>query len=169
MSVATPPSSSSSSPLKNASQRFAIAAQEKGLQLDILTLQVSTRTAQEAAQAVACDLSQIVKSLIFRGRTTNTPLLLLVSGANRVNEKGVTSHIGEKLTRPNADDVRALTGYAIGGIPPFGHLTSIKTFIDQDLLAHSEVWAAAGTPNSMFAISPEQLQSVTAAQPLIVT
>ena len=94
-----------------------------------------TRTAEEAASACGVTVGQIVKSLVFSGADSGKPYLLLVSGANRVNEKGVAAHLGEKLKRPDADAVRALTGYAIGGIPPFGHATPLATYMDRDLLA----------------------------------
>ena len=89
--------------------------------------------------------------------------LLLVSGANRVNEKGVAAHLGEKLKRPDADAVRALTGYAIGGIPPFGHDTPLATYIDGDLLQYDIVWAAAGTPKAVFSAAPGKLKDATNA------
>jgi prolyl-tRNA editing enzyme YbaK/EbsC (Cys-tRNA(Pro) deacylase) len=142
---------------ESANQRVAAAAAAAGLAIEIKEMAQSTRTAEEAAAACGCDVGQIVKSLVFRGRDSATPYLLLVSGANRVNEKDVARHLGEKLRRPDADDVRNLTGYAIGGIPPLGHKEPLKTFIDEDLLAFDVVWAAAGTPVSVFAVAPQQL------------
>jgi len=142
---------------ESANQRVAAAAAAAGLAIEIREMAQSTRTADEAAAACGCDVGQIVKSLVFRGRDSGTPYLLLVSGANRVNEKGVAHHLGEKLRRPDADDVRNLTGFAIGGIPPLGHITPLKTFVDEALLAFDLVWAAAGTPVSVFAVVPERL------------
>src|SRR5690606_22402730 len=123
----------------------------------------STRTAAEAATAVGCSVGEIVKSLVFRGRESGSPYLLLVSGANRVNEDAVTSQIGEPLDRPDAAFVRTVTGFAIGGIPPFGHAATLPTFLDRDLLAHPAVWAAAGTPHALFRIDPAALREAVAA------
>nr|WP_280174641.1 YbaK/EbsC family protein [Kaistia soli] len=122
-----------------------------------------TRTAEEAAAACGCSVNEIVKSLVFRGTQSGRGVLLLVSGANRVDEKKVVGPIGEPITRPDAAFVRALTGFAIGGIPPFGHATPLPTFIDRDLLAHETVWAAAGTPHAIFAIDPKMLATAIGA------
>ncbi|MGI9384904.1 MAG: YbaK/EbsC family protein [Methyloligellaceae bacterium] len=154
---------------KDASQKFSDAAARQGLAVEITNMAESTRTAEEAAAACGCQVAQIVKSLVFRGATSDAPYLLLVSGANRVNQKGVATAIGEALVRPDAGDVRALTGYAIGGIPPLGHAQPLKTYMDVDLLAHDRVWAAAGRPNSVFAADPERLASVTGAVVITVT
>jgi prolyl-tRNA editing enzyme YbaK/EbsC (Cys-tRNA(Pro) deacylase) len=153
----------SPAPLPPSAQKVADAATALGLSLPIRIMDQPTRTAQEAAEACGCDVAQIVKSLIFRGATTDTPYLLLVSGKNRVNETSVAAHLGEPLRRPDAADVRALTGYAIGGIPPLGHATELKTYMDEDLLPHAEIWAAAGTPNSIFPIAPGALRQATRA------
>ena len=129
----------------------------------------STRTAAEAAAACGCDVGQIVKSLIFKGKDTGRPLLLLVSGANCVNEKRVAVTIGEQLTRPDADFARAATGFAIGGIPPLGHAAALATWIDEDLLLYGTVWAAAGTPNAVFPVDPEALRDAVRATVIRVT
>lgn len=150
-------------------QRVIDAAATNSLSITISQMDQSTRTAEDAAAACGCAVGQIVKSLVFRGRTTGTPFLLLVSGANRVNERAVTRDLGEKLRRPDADDVRELTGFAIGGIPPLGHKTPLRTFIDQDLLAFDVVWAAAGTPTSVFDVAPSALARATAATVIKVT
>src|SRR5688572_29789661 len=105
------------------------AAQQLGLSIDLREMSQSTRTAEEAAAACGVGVGQIVKSLVFTGAATGEPYLLLVSGSNRVNEKGVAAHLGEALKRPDADSVRELTGFAVGGIPPFGHATPLPTFI----------------------------------------
>jgi prolyl-tRNA editing enzyme YbaK/EbsC (Cys-tRNA(Pro) deacylase) len=149
--------------LQEASKRVAVAAQALGLSIEIRALAASTRTAEEAALACNCGVAQIVKSLVFRGRETGKPYLLLVSGANRVNELGVASAIGESLVRPDARFVRDVTGYAIGGIPPFGHASPLAAFIDRDLLSHDQVFAAAGTPQSIFACDPRRLAAAAQA------
>ncbi len=148
---------SESKPGRAAATRVAEAARDLGVTIEVVEMPASTRTAVEAAAACGCPLAAIVKSLVFRGRTTETPYLLLVSGANRVDEKAVAASTGEALKRADADDVRALTGYAIGGIPPFGHATALEVFVDRDLLAHDRVWAAAGTPFAVFAVEPQAL------------
>ena len=112
----------------------------------------STRTAEEAAAACGCSVGQIVKSLVFRGAQSGKPYLLLVSGANRVDEKAVAAHLGEALKRPDADYVRGVTGFAIGGIPPLGHDTPLATFMDETLLTYDTVWAAAGTADAVFPV-----------------
>lgn len=154
--------------LKEAAQRVQDAASRLGLAVEVVEMAQSTRTAEEAAAAAGCVVGQIVKSLVFRGRQTGKPFLLLVSGANRVNEKAVAKVLGEALTRPDAQYVRDLTGYAIGGIPPLGHREPIETWIDQDLLQYAAVWAAAGTPETIFKVAPSDLQAKTGAKPLMV-
>jgi prolyl-tRNA editing enzyme YbaK/EbsC (Cys-tRNA(Pro) deacylase) len=140
-------------------QECAIAL---GLAIEVREMAESTRTAEEAAAACGVTVGQIVKSLVFSG-VSGKPYLFLVSGTNRVNEKGVAAHLGEKLKRPDADAVRALTGYAIGGIPPFGHDTKLATYIDRDLLQYDVVWAAAGTPKAVFRVAPAKLRDATGA------
>lgn len=151
------------STLPDASRRVEAAARACGLDILIHEHDVPTRTAEEAAAACGCDVAQIVKSLVFRGRATGTPFLLLVSGRNRVNEKGVAAHLGEKLERPDAAYVREVTGFAIGGIPPLGHASTLATYIDRDLMAFPTVWAAAGTPNTVFEVVPAALAAAVSA------
>jgi prolyl-tRNA editing enzyme YbaK/EbsC (Cys-tRNA(Pro) deacylase) len=154
--------------LKEACRRVAAGATALGLDIEIREMAQSTRSAEEAAAACGCAVGQIVKSLVFRGRTSGRPYMLLVSGANRVDEKGVGRAIGEALVRPDAQYVRDVTGYAIGGIPPFAHVVPLATFMDEDLLAHPAVWAAAGTPESVFAITPALLAEKTGARVIAV-
>ena len=155
--------------IKEATQRVAAAAAAAGLDVEIVRHGQSTRTAEEAAAACGCAVGQIVKSLVFRGATSGQPVLLLVAGSNRVDETAVQAVIGEALVRPDARYVRDVTGYAIGGIPPLGHPTPLATWLDQDLLAHPSVWAAAGTPDSVFRVAPAALASATGARVLKVT
>lgn len=154
--------------LKEAAQRVQDAAGRLGLAVEVVEMTQSTRTAEEAAAAAGCVVGQIVKSLVFRGKQTGKPFLLLVSGSNRVNEKAVAKVLGETLTRPDAQYVRDLTGYAIGGIPPLGHREPIDTWIDEDLLRYDAVWAAAGTPEAIFKVAPADLQAKTGAKTLVV-
>lgn len=132
-----------------------------GFACEVIELADSTRTAAEAAQAVGCRVEQIVKSLIFKGRQSGKPVLVIASGPNRVNEKRVGELLGEPIEKANADFVRQHTGFAVGGVPPVGHLQSLQTFIDEDLLQYPEIWAAAGTPHAVFCLTPKDLTAMT--------
>lgn len=149
--------------LKAAAKRFLERASAAGLDIEIRQMTETTRTADDAARACGCSVGQIVKSLVFQGAESGEPYLLLVSGSNRVDQKSVAGHIGEALKRPDADFVRAVTGYAIGGIPPLGHDSRLTTFVDKDLLTFDTVWAAAGTPESVFPVSPQDLAEAAEA------
>lgn len=124
----------------------------------------STRTAQEAAERAGCELGQIVKSLIFMGKLTGKPILVLTSGANRVDEKRISRYAGEAIRRADADFVRTVTGFAIGGVPPVGHPQKMETYLDEDFLQYETIWAAAGTPNAIFELKPSDLQKMTGAR-----
>src|SRR5258708_37980555 len=121
----------------------------------------STRTAQEAADRAGCELGQIVKSLIFKGKVSGKPILVLTSGANRVDEKRISEYAGEAIGRADADFVRSVTGFAIGGVPPVVHPQEMETYIDEDFLQHQTIWAAAGTPNAIFELKTAELQKMT--------
>jgi prolyl-tRNA editing enzyme YbaK/EbsC (Cys-tRNA(Pro) deacylase) len=155
-------------PLPRACRAVEASALEAGLEIRIRIMDQSTRTAEEAAAACGCTVGQIVKSLVFRGRETGEPILLLVSGSNRVKENLVARAVGEKIDRPDADFVREVTGFAIGGIPPLGHARKMRTYLDADLLTHDRVFAAAGTPNAIFEADPARLADVCAAQVIAV-
>lgn len=150
-------------------QRVLQTARKLGLEITIHEMSQTTRTAEEAAETCRCEVGQIVKSLVFQGKDSGKPYLLLVSGRNRVNEKGMARYLGEKLTRPDARQVRDWTSFAIGGIPPFGHSTPLATYIDRDLLEYEIVWAAAGTPFAVFPVEPEKLASALQADIIDVT
>ncbi len=143
--------------LSPSAQKVADALQKLNISCQVLELPASTRTAPEAAQAVGCVVGQIVKSLIFRSEESKNPVLILVSGSNRVDEVQIAMVIGEKILRADPDFVREKTGFAIGGIPPVGFPSPITTLIDQDLLKYKVVWAAAGTPHAVFSIQPAEL------------
>ena len=118
----------------------------------------TTRTAQEAADAIGCELGQIVKSLCFT--VNDEPIMVLVSGVNQLDERKLAALCGvgrKQVKRASADAVKAATGFSIGGVPPFGHLTPMTIFVDEDLRQFETVWAAAGTPFAVFAIGPEAL------------
>lgn len=149
------------SKLQKSANRVQDALTEKGLDFKVIELDASTRTAQDAAIAIGCEVAQIVKSLIFCTIDTHQPLLVLASGINRVNEKTIALYVGEKIKKADAAFTREVSGYAIGGIPPLGHKSEIKTIIDEDLLGYNELWAAAGTPNAVFCLKSSSLQSLT--------
>jgi prolyl-tRNA editing enzyme YbaK/EbsC (Cys-tRNA(Pro) deacylase) len=150
--------------LSPSAQRVQRALQEKGLSLQVVELPDSTRTAVEAAQAIGCQVGQIVKSLVFRTTESEQPVLVLASGANRVDEKRITALLSEPITRADAGFVRERTGFAIGGVPPMGHVEAMPTFIDQDFLQYAELWAAAGTPHAVFRLTPDDLIRITAGR-----
>ena len=151
-------------PLSPSAQKVQDALQQLGLHLEVVELPGSTRTAVEAAQAVGCEVAQIVKSLIFRAKRSDRPILVVASGANRVNEKKIEALIGEPLGKADADFVRQHTGFVIGGVPPVGHTNPLTTFVDEDLLQYPFIWAAAGTPHAVFKLTPEHLVQMTGGQ-----
>lgn len=134
---------------------------KKDISTRVIELSESTRTAQDAAHAIGCSIGQIVKSLIFRTKQTDRPILVLATGPNKVNVKALETYIGESLEKADANFTRDVTGFAIGGIPPIGHKEQIKTFIDEDLFKHEELWAAAGTPHAVFNIRSKDLELLT--------
>jgi prolyl-tRNA editing enzyme YbaK/EbsC (Cys-tRNA(Pro) deacylase) len=152
------------SDLSQSAKKVQQALDELHLPCVVVELPGSTRTALEAAQAVGCQVGQIVKSLVFMGATSKHPILVIASGINRVNEQKLAARIGEPIQKADPDFVRANTGYAIGGIPPVGLSTSLVTFIDQDLLQYERVWAAAGNPHAVFELDPRQLPLMTGGQ-----
>jgi prolyl-tRNA editing enzyme YbaK/EbsC (Cys-tRNA(Pro) deacylase) len=156
--------SPASKPLSPSAQRVQAALAGLGFTLSVVELPHSSRTAAEAAAAVGCTVGQIVKSLIFRGAHSSRAILVLASGPNRVDEAAVTALLGEPLAKADADFVRAHTGFVIGGVPPVGHAERMPTFIDVDLLAYDFLWAAAGTPNAVFKLSPSDLVRLSAGQ-----
>lgn len=150
-----------STSLNNSVEKVQTTLNELGLELNVVELSDSARTAQEAANALGCTIGQIAKSLIFKGKTSHKPVLIIASGTNRVNEKAMKEHVGEDLEKAEARFVYEQTGFAIGGIPPVGHKTPIMTFIDEDLMQYEEIWAAAGTSHAVFKLSPEILAEIT--------
>lgn len=147
--------------------QFLEKLKQLGIQIDIKEFNVSTKTAEEAARAIGCEINQIAKSIVFDA--LGEPVLVILSGGNRVNEENISSYLLKPIKKADADFVRDKTGYSIGGVPPFGHKTETKTFIDKDLLKYEEIWAAAGNGNTVFRISPEELIKYSKGQILDVT
>ncbi|MDQ1010259.1 prolyl-tRNA editing enzyme YbaK/EbsC (Cys-tRNA(Pro) deacylase) [Streptomyces sp. V4I23] len=140
----------------DAHPRFAEALRELGLEVPVRRFPHATRTAAQAAEAIGCDVSEIVKSLVFEA--DGRPVLVLMDGSSRVDVERVRAELGaESVRRANADLVRETTGYAIGGVPPFGHRTRTRVLADRGLLDHAVVWAAAGTPHTVFPLDPKTL------------
>jgi prolyl-tRNA editing enzyme YbaK/EbsC (Cys-tRNA(Pro) deacylase) len=143
-------------------ERFLAEAAARDVDVDVREFPQGTRTAQDAAHAIGCDVGQIVKSLVFVA--DGTPLLVLTSGANRVDERALARALEvTTLRKATAEEVRQTTGYAIGGTPPFGHQQPLRVICDRDLTAHDEVWAAAGSPSTVFPLPPVLLLEVTSA------
>jgi prolyl-tRNA editing enzyme YbaK/EbsC (Cys-tRNA(Pro) deacylase) len=154
--------------LSLSAQKVQEALHSLGYEFTVIEFAESTRTAQEAAERVGCTLGQIVKSLIFKGQSSGKPILVLTSGVNRVHEKQISAYAGESIGRADAEFVRAVTSFAIGGVPPIGHLQPMETYLDEDLLQYATIWAAAGTPNAVFELTPEALQKMTGGKPIRV-
>ena len=148
-------------PLSPSVQKVQDAIKGLGFSIEVVELEATTRTSADAAQAVGCNVGQIAKSLIFQGKISHRPILVIASGSNRVNEKRIAEMISESIGKADADFVRQHTGFAIGGVPPVGHLEKLEIFIDEDLLKHEEIWAAAGSPHAVFRLAPSDLIKMT--------
>ena len=157
-----------SQPLRPSAQRVQDALSARDFINQVIELTASTRTSAEAATAVGCEVGQIAKSLIFKGKRSGKPILIVASGANRVNKKRMKSYLGERLSRPDGDFVREQTGFAIGGIPPLGHATALETYIDEDLLRFEQIGAAAGHPNALFQLTPDELAAMTGGRVVMI-
>ncbi len=157
------------SPLPASAQRVQEALAALGSAATVREMPDSTRTAADAAAACGCPVGAIVKSLVFRGAESGRGILVLTSGANRVDEKRLGHALGETPARADADFVRAATGYAIGGVPPVGHAGDMRVVMDRDLAGYAEIWAAAGTPRAVFPTTADELARLTGAEVLDVT
>ena len=151
----------------HAIDRFIGEAEASGLDVEVQRYPDGTRTAADAAAAVGCKIDQIVKSLVFMADVR--PILILCSGARRVDEEKLAEYIGTEIRIAGASEVRAATGYAIGGTPPLGHTVPLKTVVDPHLMEFEEIWAAAGTPDSVFPIEPKELVKATSGAVVSVT
>jgi len=150
--------------LSPSAQKVQDALKALGMHNPVVELPDTTRSAAEAAAAIGCKVAQIAKSLIFKTKNGQKPVLVIASGVNRVNEKKIAEYLGEPIERADADFVRQKTGFVIGGVPPLGHLEKLETFIDEDLLKLEEIWAAAGNPNAVFKLNPAELMQMTGGQ-----
>ncbi len=147
--------------LKASAARVQAALSAQGFAFEVREFPAGTRTSAQAAEAVGCGVGQIAKSLVFRTAETDRSVLVIASGANRVSEDKVAALIGEPIGRADADFVRRKSGFAIGGVPPVAHSEAPLVLIDEALLGHDEIWAAAGTPNAVFRLGPDQLVTIT--------
>jgi prolyl-tRNA editing enzyme YbaK/EbsC (Cys-tRNA(Pro) deacylase) len=149
--------------VSDAIDRFLEAARALDHPVEVRRFPEGTKTAEDAARAIGCEVGQIVKSLVFVA--DGEPVLALTSGANRVDTGRLAQLAGAKtVRRADPEEARSATGFAVGGTPPFGHPVRLRTFLDRDLLGHDEVWAAAGTPDSVFRTSPSELQMSARAE-----
>lgn len=153
--------------MDKAVKRFLDAAGDRGFTPDVRTMEESTHTAEEAAAAVGCDVGAIVKSLVFLA--DDEPLLVLVSGLNRVDTDKLGEELGVAITKSDAKRVKGATGYSIGGVPPFGHTTTLRTVVDSDLLSFDELWAAAGSGTAVFPLGPDALIELTRGEVVFVS
>ena len=156
-------------PLSVTAQKVQDALNRHGVSCRVVELPGSTRTAQEAAQAVGCRVEQIAKSLVFQGKTTKKPVLVVANGANRVNEKKLRDLLSEPVRKADAEFVREHTGFAIGGVPPAGLSNPMEIFIDEDLFKYPEIWAAAGTPHAVFNLTAADLLKITQGKVISIT
>lgn len=143
--------------------RTAQLLHDAGVDARVVEFDQPTRTSAEAAVAIGCTVAEIAKSIVFRGAHSGQAVIVVASGDNRVSEAKVAKQVGEPLARADAEFVRAATGYAIGGVAPVGHAQPVKLLLDVDLRRFAIVWAAAGTPFSVFPVTPDQLRSLTGA------
>ena len=145
--------------MKPAAARFQVALDALGLRRSVIELPVEARTSQQAADAVGVGVGQIAKSLVFM--VDGAPVMVIASGVNRVDERKLATLAGGKVRRADADTVKKATGYTIGGVPPFGHDTALRLWIDEDLLGHDLIYAAGGVPECIFPLTPEELLKAT--------
>ena len=156
------------SSLSPSAQRVQAALAAGGYTNQVVEHTQTTRSAKEAAAAIGCTVAQIAKSLIFKTSQTHQPILVIASGPNRVNEARLGEWVGESIEKSDADFAQEASGFAIGGIPPVGHRAPIRTFIDEDLMNLGEIWAAAGNPNAVFRLTPQELLKMTGGQVIAV-
>lgn len=150
--------------LKRSARAVQDALAAAGVDADVVELPASTRTAKDAALAIGCSVAQIAKSIVFRAANTGRGVLVIASGENRIDERLLGERLGEPVERASPQFVREASGFAIGGVPPCGHAVPLVTLLDQDLLELQTLWAAAGTPNAVFRLSPRDLLALTGGE-----
>jgi prolyl-tRNA editing enzyme YbaK/EbsC (Cys-tRNA(Pro) deacylase) len=147
--------------LRDSAKRVQEFISAKGFSFNVQELPGSTRTAQEAADSIGCTVSQIAKSIVFREKGTDRPILVIASGSNRVDLTKIEKRTGLKLSKADGKYVKERVGFAIGGVPPAGHSESLETLLDEDLKKYGVIWAAAGTPYAVFQLKPADLEALT--------
>lgn len=147
--------------LSPSAQRVQEVIRALGFPYKVIEFQQATRSSQDAAKAIGCHVGQIAKSIVFRTKTSKRPVLVIASGINRVNENSVARFVNEPVEKADAEFVKKVTGFTVGGVPPVGHLQKIETFIDEDLFSYEIIWAAAGSPHAVFALSPRDMVKMT--------
>lgn len=152
------------SDLKHSSKKIQDLLQSFHLDNEVIEFKELTRTSREAAAIIGCDVGQIAKTLIFKGKKSGNVICVIASGKNHVDEKKISKIIGEEIEKPDADFVSEHTKFVIGGIPPIGYPLNGKPLIDEDLMTYPEIWAAAGTPYAVFRITPQDLVKITGAK-----
>jgi len=153
---------------RSSADRVRQALSVLGHPADVREFDATTRTSADAAAAIGCTVAQIAKSLVFRAVGSNRAVLVIASGVNRVDEKLLAAALGDRIAKADAAFVRDKTGFAIGGVAPVGHSEAPITFIDRDLLTHPEIWAAAGTPHSVFRLTPQELVAITGGRVIAI-
>lgn len=147
--------------LSRSAHKVQEALNKYGIKLEVVELKETTRTAQDAAKAIGCELCQIAKTIVFKGKLSNNPVCVIASGVNRIDEKKVAEYIGEPLEKATPDFIMEKTGFVIGGVPPVGHLQEMRIFIDEDLMKCEQIWAAAGNPHAVFKLTSKELLTIT--------
>ncbi len=150
--------------LPAAAQRLQDEIVRRGFANEVRLFPAGTRSSAEAAAAVGCTVAEIAKSIVFRAKPSQRAVLVIASGANRIDEKKVVALLGEALGKADAEFVRGKTGFVIGGVPPLGHDTPAVVLIDRDLMAFATIWAAAGTPFAVFPLTPAELVRMSGGQ-----
>jgi len=151
-------------PLPQSARKVQEFLKDKGFDIAVRELPGSTRTAAEAAASIGCHVGQIAKSLVFQDKESQEPILVIASGANQVDLKKIETATGLELRKADGKYIKEVVGFAIGGIPPVGHTTRLRTFLDPDLLQYEILWAAAGTPFSVFPLPAASLEELTQGQ-----
>jgi prolyl-tRNA editing enzyme YbaK/EbsC (Cys-tRNA(Pro) deacylase) len=154
--------------LSPSAARVQEALKALGISRPVTEMASTTRSAEDAARAVGCEVGQIAKSLVFKGAGSHRAVLVVTSGANRVNESALARLLGEPILKADAEFVRQTTGFSIGGVPPVGHRQALTVLIDEDLFRYPDIWAAAGTPRAVFKLTPQELQRITGGRVVCV-